>query len=230
PQAAGDTTVWLVDADAPIARFHFRDRLRDEAREVCETLAAAGLRLHLLSGDRGAAVAQVAGALGIEAAQADASPQLKLEYVRSLQQRGRRVLMVGDGINDAPVLAAADVSVAVGRATSLARTAAGVVLLGQSLLDLPALRVLALRARAIVRQNLGWALAYNAIAIPAAAAGWVPPWLAAIGMSTSSLLVVLNAVRLIPPARSAGAAGAPPATGSARSQPADAGEAARESA
>ncbi|MCO5107806.1 MAG: heavy metal translocating P-type ATPase [Burkholderiaceae bacterium] len=215
PQAAGDTTVWLVDADAPIARFHFRDRLRDEAREVCETLAAAGLRLHLLSGDRGAAVAQVAGALGIEAAQADASPQLKLEYVRSLQQRGRRVLMVGDGINDAPVLAAADVSVAVGRATSLARTAAAVVLLGQSLNDLPALRSLALRTRSIVRANLGWALAYNAVAIPAAALGWVPPWLAAIGMSTSSLLVVLNALRLIPAAR-AGRAVAPVPTAGRR--------------
>ncbi|MFO0985606.1 MAG: HAD-IC family P-type ATPase, partial [Planctomycetota bacterium] len=129
---------------------------------------------------------------------ADASPQRKLEYVRSLQGEGRRVLMVGDGINDAPVLAAADVSVAVGHATSLARTAAAVVLLGPSLTDLPALRALALRTRSIVRANLGWALAYNVVAIPAAALGWVPPWLAAIGMSTSSLLVVVNALRLIP--------------------------------
>ena len=197
-QPVGDTLAWLVDADAPIARLHFRDRLRDEAREVCDSLAAAGLRLHLLSGDRGPAVARVAEALDIEAAVADASPQRKLEYVHALQAEGRRVLMVGDGINDAPVLAAADVSVAVGHATSLARTAAAVVLLGQSLTDLPALRALALRTRAIVRANLGWALAYNVVAIPAAALGWVPPWLAAIGMSTSSLLVVVNALRLIP--------------------------------
>ena len=198
PTDAGDTLVWLASRDAPVARLHFRDRLRDEARQVCDTLAAAGLRLHLLSGDRDAAVAQVAGALGIESAVADASPARKLEYVRGLQAQGRRVLMVGDGINDAPVLAAADVSVAVGQATSLARTAAAVVLLGRSLDELTALRTLALRTRSVVRANLGWALAYNLLAIPAAAAGWVPPWLAAIGMSTSSLLVVLNALRLIP--------------------------------
>ncbi len=196
--AQADTIVWLVARDAPIARLHFRDRLRDEAHEVVAALRAAGLRLHLVSGDRGAAVAQVAAALGIEAWLADTSPQRKLDRVRELQDAGRRVLMVGDGINDAPVLAAADVSVAVGRATSLARTAAAVVLLGESLHGLPALRTLALRTRGVVRQNLGWALAYNAAAIPAAAAGWVPPWLAAIGMSASSLLVVLNALRLIP--------------------------------
>ena len=193
-----DTMVWLVAADAPIARLHFRDHLRDEAHAVVAALRDAGLRLHLVSGDRGAAVAPVAAALGIEAWLADASPQRKLERVRELQAGGRRVLMVGDGINDAPVLAAADVSVAVGRATSLARTAAAVVLIGESLHGLPALRALALRTRAVVRQNLGWALAYNAAAIPAAALGWVPPWLAAIGMSASSLLVVLNALRLIP--------------------------------
>ncbi len=203
PDSSGDTVAWLADADAPIARLHFRDTLRDEARGVCATLAAAGLRLHLLSGDRAAAVAPVAAALGIEAVVADASPQDKLEYVRALQRRGRRVLMVGDGINDAPVLAAADVSVAVGQASSLARTAAAVVLLGRSLDDLPALRALALRTRSVVRANLGWALGYNALAIPAAALGWVPPWLAAIGMSTSSLLVVLNALRLIPAASGA---------------------------
>ncbi|MCL4185520.1 MAG: cation-translocating P-type ATPase, partial [Burkholderiaceae bacterium] len=196
--AHADTMVWLVAADAPIARLHFRDRLRDEAHAVVAALRDAGLRLHLVSGDRGAAVAPVAAALGIEAWLADASPQRKLERVRELQAGGRRVLMVGDGINDAPVLAAADVSVAVGHATSLARTAAAVVLIGESLHDLPALRALALRTRAVVRQNLGWALAYNAAAIPAAALGWVPPWLAAIGMSASSLLVVLNALRLIP--------------------------------
>lgn len=215
PAAAGDTLVWLASRSAPIARLHLRDQLRDEARRVCDALTAAGLRLHLLSGDRDAAVAQVAGALGIEAAVADASPARKLEYVRALQDEGRRVLMIGDGINDAPVLAAADVSVAVGQATSLARTAAAVVLLGGSLDELTALRTLALRTRSIVRANLGWALAYNLVAIPAAAAGWVPPWLAAIGMSTSSLLVVLNALRLIPAAsRSATPpAGAAPAAG-----------------
>ncbi len=200
PACASDTLVWLARDDAPLARLHFRDRLRDEAQPVCATLVAAGLQLHLLSGDRETAVAQVAAALDIEAALADASPARKLEYVRRLQRQGRRVLMVGDGINDAPVLAAADVSVAVGRATSLARTAAAVVLLGRSLDELVGLRALALRTRSVVRTNLGWALAYNLLAIPAAAVGWVPPWAAAIGMSGSSLLVVLNALRLIPAA------------------------------
>jgi len=204
----GDTVVWLADAEAPIARLHCRDRLREEARTVVEQLGAAGLRLHLLSGDRPAAVAQVAHALGIARSVAGATPQRKLDYVRELQAQGRRVLMVGDGINDAQVVAAADVSVAVGRATALARIAAAVVLLGASLGELSALRALALRTRTIVRQNLGWAMLYNAIAIPAAAVGWVPPWLAALGMSGSSLLVVLNALRLIPRTRALPAAGA----------------------
>ncbi len=199
--AGGDTLVWLADVDAPLARLHFRDPLREEARALADALRADGLRLHLVSGDRAAAVAPIAAALGIDHATGDAAPQAKLDYVQDLQRAGRRVLMVGDGINAAPVLAAADVSGAVGDATALARTAAGVVLLGRSLLELAALRELARRTRTVVRASLGWALAYNALAIPAAALGWIPPWLAAIGMSTSSLLVVLNALRLIPPPR-----------------------------
>ncbi len=208
-----DTLVWLVDAERPIARIHFRDRVRDEARAIVDAMRAAGLRVHLLSGDRAASVRAVAGELEIGSWQADAGPAAKLDYVRALQHSGRRVMMIGDGINDAPVLAAADVSVAVGEATSLARTAAAVVLLGASLHELPSLRALAVRTRRIVRQNLCWALVYNAVAIPAAALGWVPPWLAALGMSTSSLLVVLNALRLIPKPRTAsrGTAGTLPA-------------------
>ncbi len=197
----GETLVWLVDERGPLARIHLRDRLRDEAREVVDALAARGLQLHLLSGDRPASARAVAQRLAIERFAADAGPADKLEYVRGLQRAGRRVAMIGDGVNDAPVLAAADVSVAVGEATSLARTAASVVLLGGSLRELAALHELARRTRRIVRQNLGWALGYNAVAIPAAALGWVPPWLAALGMTASSLLVVLNALRLIPATR-----------------------------
>ncbi|HLT27582.1 MAG TPA: heavy metal translocating P-type ATPase [Zeimonas sp.] len=197
----GDTLVWLVDERRPIARLHFRDRLRDEARAVVDTLAARGLRVHLLSGDRAASAGAVARELAIEEVAAEAGPSDKLEYVRALQRDGRRVAMVGDGVNDAPVLAAADVSVAVGEATSLARTAASVVLLGGSLRELVELHALASRTRRVVRQNLGWALGYNAIAIPAAALGWVAPWLAALGMTASSLFVVLNALRLIPGTR-----------------------------
>lgn len=194
---------WLVDEDRPIARLHFSDRLRDEAREVVETLFARGLRVHLLSGDRASNARAVARELGIVHVAAQATPADKLDYVRALQRDGRRVAMIGDGINDAPVLAAADVSVAVGEASTLARTAASVVLLGASLRELVALHALALHTRRVVRQNLGWAFAYNAAAIPAAALGWIPPWLAALGMTTSSLLVVLNALRLIPAARPA---------------------------
>ncbi|HEY0879181.1 MAG TPA: HAD-IC family P-type ATPase, partial [Zeimonas sp.] len=194
----GETLVWLADERRPLARIHFRDRLRDEARDVVDTLAARGLRVHLLSGDRPASARTVARELAIEHVAAGAGPADKLEYVRALQREGRRVAMIGDGVNDAPVLAAADVSVAVGEATSLARTAASVVLLGGSLRELSALHALALRTRRVIRQNLGWAFAYNVAAIPAAALGWVPPWLAALGMTASSLLVVLNALRLIP--------------------------------
>ncbi len=210
--------VWLVDDQRPIARLHLRDRLRDEAREVVDALVARGLRVHLLSGDRDASVRAVASELAIEHVRAEAAPDDKLEYVRGLQREGRRVAMIGDGINDAPVLAAADVSVAVGAASSLARTAASVVLLGASLRELVALHALAQRTRRVVRQNLGWALVYNAAAIPAAALGWVPPWLAALGMTGSSLLVVLNALRLIPGARRAAGRAEPaaaPATASA---------------
>ncbi len=195
------SAIWLVDDQQPIARFHLRDRLREESRTVIDALVERGLRVHLLSGDRAASAHAVARELGIPNVAADATPADKLEYVRALQRDGRRVAMIGDGVNDAPVLAAADVSVAVGEATSLARTAASIVLLGGSLRELSALHTLATRTRRIVRQNLGWALAYNAAAIPAAALGWVPPWLAALGMTASSLLVVLNALRLIPRSR-----------------------------
>jgi len=163
---------------------------------VVARLAGRGLRPHLLSGDHPATVAAVADALGIAERTGDADPAAKLAYVRRLQAEGRRVMMVGDGINDAPVLAAADVSVAVGEGTSLARTAASIVLLGRRIADLCLLHDMAGDTRRIVKQNLCWAMAYNAVAIPMAAVGWVPPAVAAIGMSASSLLVVLNALRL----------------------------------
>ncbi|MFA7665518.1 MAG: heavy metal translocating P-type ATPase [Burkholderiaceae bacterium] len=194
----GDTEVWLADESGAVARLRLRDTLRPEAAEVVATLATRGLQLHLLSGDDPATVARVAERLGIVTHRGGARPDDKLAYVAALQQAGRKVVMVGDGVNDAPVLAAADVSVAVGEASSLARTAAGVVLLGRQLTDLCTLLTLATDTRRIVRQNLGWAMAYNTLAIPAAAIGWVPPAVAAIGMSASSLLVAMNALRLLP--------------------------------
>ena len=127
---------------------------------------------------------------------AEAVPEDKLAYVETLQRQGKKVLMVGDGINDAPVLAAADVSVAVAGGADVARAGADIVLLNDDMAVIPQAVNQAKRTAAIIRQNLIWAAAYNLIAVPLAAAGFVTPWLAALGMSGSSLLVLANALRL----------------------------------
>ncbi|MEZ5653396.1 MAG: heavy metal translocating P-type ATPase [Burkholderiaceae bacterium] len=180
-----------------LARFTFSDAIRAAAPAVLSGLARDGIVVHLLSGDRRAVVDAVAASLAIEQARGDADPQDKQTYVQGLQARGRRVLMVGDGINDTPVLASADVSVAFGRPTMLTQSAADVVVMRPRLEAVPELLDIGRRTRRIIRQNLGWAFAYNLMAIPLAAMGWVPPWLAAIGMAASSLVVVFNAARLL---------------------------------
>jgi Cu2+-exporting ATPase len=149
-----------------------------------------------LSGDTAPAVAAVAAQLRIRHNEGGVTPEQKLQYVANLQRNGRHVLMIGDGINDLPVLAAADVSVAMTNASELAKSNADCILLAPRLDRLPELLDAALLARRIIHQNLAWTLAYNALAIPLAMAGLVPPWLAAIGMSASSLLVIGNALRL----------------------------------
>jgi Cu2+-exporting ATPase len=138
--------------------------------------------------------------LGIPDARARCTPQDKLAAVEALQAAGRVVAMVGDGINDAPVLARADVSVALGTAAALAQARADVIVLSDRIEDLPRLLATARRTVAIVRQNLRWALAYNVLSVPLALMGWLPPWLAGLGMALSSLVVVLNALRLARPA------------------------------
>jgi len=193
---AADTLVWLGDQRGWIAAFRLGDALRGDAAPAVAVLEAMGLRVHLLSGDEPAAVDRVAQELGIASATARALPETKQRYVRNLQLRDAKVAMVGDGINDAPVLAQADVSIAMGGGADLAQLRADAVLLSDSLQDLVAAVRIARRTRAVVRENLGWALAYNAIAIPLAFAGLVTPLTASIGMSASSLAVVANALRL----------------------------------
>ena len=180
----------------PLAQFHLSEDLRVEARAVIDALKQQGVSVQLLSGDRSAAVQAVAAKLGIEQARGDCKPQDKLAAMQAAQAAGHKVAMVGDGLNDGPVLAGAHVSFAFGRAVPLAQSRADFVVLGDSLdLVLQSL-LLARRTLSVVRQNLGWAAAYNAVSIPLALMGWMPAWLAGLGMALSSLLVVANAARL----------------------------------
>ena len=197
PESDGSTSwVALAGESGLIAWFALADTLRADAPAALAALRQLGLRVHLLSGDAEAAVMHAAHQLGIADWHAGALPEDKLAYVKALQHEGRIVAMVGDGINDAPVLAGAQVSIAMGEGADVAQAAADLVMLGSRLGILADGVALARKTQRIIRQNLGWALAYNLVAIPAAALGHVTPWIAGIGMSASSLLVVLNALRL----------------------------------
>jgi Cu2+-exporting ATPase len=159
-------------------------------------LKALGIRVELLSGDTPKAAGELAEHLGIDSWQGSAGPEAKLERIRACQEAGETVAMVGDGINDVPVLAGADVSIAMNGATDLARTSADAVLLSPRLTRIVEGVEISRASRRIIRQNLIWSVCYNASALPLAAMGFVPPWLAALGMSASSLVVVGNALRL----------------------------------
>jgi len=196
PDDGANMRVFLGTGDTVTAVFNFDDTLRSDAATSLKLLREFGLSVSLVSGDSEAPVARVATALGIEDARFGRSPDDKLETIRELQQEGETVVMVGDGINDAPVLAGADVSIAPSHAASLAQSSADVLMLGESLQPIVKLVGASRQTMRIVRQNLVWAIVYNLAAVPLAATGFVPPWLAAIGMSTSSLVVVLNALRL----------------------------------
>ena len=192
----GGTVVMLGETGKWLAAFRLADALREDAAGLAEFLRRRGCQLGILSGDGRAAVAAVAAQLGIQDYRSGLSPQDKHQALTELQQDGRLVAMVGDGVNDAPVLAQAQLSIAMGGGTDLARNQADVVLLRESFGALERGTVLAERTLRITRQNLWWAFAYNFTAIPLAMLGWVTPWMAGIGMSASSLLVVLNALRL----------------------------------
>jgi Cu2+-exporting ATPase len=190
------TRVFLGMDATLVAAFDLQDELRPNTRTVLQQLQELGISVGLASGDEEAPVKRVAGKLGIDDYDFGCSPQDKLAIIQAAQARGEKVIMVGDGINDAPVLAGADASVAMADGALLAQTNADLIMLGDSLQPLLIAVKTARQTMRIVRQNLAWAIVYNAVALPAAAAGFVPPWAAAIGMSASSLIVVLNALRL----------------------------------
>jgi len=197
PDDDARTTLILGDTSGPLAAFFLADRLREDAPAALQALRALGLETSIASGDRAAVVARVARRLDGIDARAGASAQDKLALVRALQARGRVVAMVGDGVNDAPVLAGADVSVAIGSGTDLAKVSADLVMPGAGLAPLAHGIEIARRTLRIVRENLAWAVLYNTVAVPLAASGRLAPWMAALGMSCSSLLVVANALRLL---------------------------------
>jgi Cu2+-exporting ATPase len=192
---AGVQAVLACDG-VPLARFVCDEPLRDDARDAVEALRASGLELRIVSGDAPARVERMAAALGISRASGGLTPEAKLAELAAAQHDGARVAMLGDGINDAPVLARADVSIAMGEGASIARREADAVLVSMRLADLARARGLSQRALRIVRQNLVWAAVYNAVCVPLALAGFLPPWAAGLGMATSSLLVITNSLRL----------------------------------
>lgn len=191
------TEVWLGNANGVAAVLTFTDTLRPEAHRVVRALAAQGRQILILSGDRSEAVQTVARQLGVTHAEGGLSPEAKHERVCALEAAGAVVAMVGDGVNDAPVLARAQVSVAMGSGALLSQTHADLVLLEGRLPRLLDAFAVSARTMRIVRENLLWATFYNLVALPFAVAGWITPWMAGIGMGASSLLVVLNALRLL---------------------------------
>lgn len=189
---------WLLLSEdgAPRAWFGLHDGVRVDAAATIAALQAKGLNVELLSGDTADAVESLADQLNITTWHAGTSPEGKLARLRELQAAGETVLMIGDGINDVPVLAGADVAIAMNGATDLARTRADAVLLSPRLMRIFDAIEISRATRRIMRQNMIWSVCYNFSALPLAAMGLVPPWLAAIGMSLSSLVVVGNALRL----------------------------------
>ncbi|WP_422461155.1 heavy metal translocating P-type ATPase [Endozoicomonas sp. ALB115] len=199
---------WLLMSEStdqklwqPLCWFRITDSLRPEAAHTIQRLQQMGKTVTLLSGDAEPVVAATAESLGIRQWKSESSPDDKLRYIQTLQSQGHKVLMVGDGINDVPVLAGADISMAMGNASDLARTSADAVLISGNLERLADAFNLTIRTRKIIRQNLAWSLGYNLAALPLAAAGMIAPWMAATGMALSSLIVVANALRLNRPGK-----------------------------
>jgi Cu2+-exporting ATPase len=186
----------LSDQEGWLATFEFAETPREEANATLRALEGMGLRIRILSGDGQGAVSQLASRLNIADAMGACSPEEKLKQVKLEQTQGHRVAMVGDGLNDGPVLAGADVSFALGQALPLAQSKADFVFMASNLKPLVATFRLSRQTLQVVRQNLIWAAIYNFSCVPLAILGYLPAWLAGLGMACSSLGVVLNAMRL----------------------------------
>ncbi|MEQ8354063.1 MAG: heavy metal translocating P-type ATPase [Kiloniellaceae bacterium] len=192
-----DQTETVLSKDGELLEvFRFDDPLRPGAREAVGALKARGIEIHLLSGDRAGPVRRLAGDLGLDVFEAALRPRDKVAYLEGLAEAGHKVLMVGDGLNDAPALAAAQVSMAPGTAADVGRNAAGLVFLGDGLEAVPFAVALSHRADRLIRQNFLLAIVYNGAALPFAVLGFVTPLVAAVAMSLSSIAVVANALRL----------------------------------
>ncbi len=194
--ALGASVVWLCHATKVLAAFVLADTIRPQAQAMVTQLQQRGIRVTIMSGDALDAVAFHAKQLGVDDWHAGLSPQQKLDALQELQAAGEVVAMVGDGINDGPVLAGAQVSIAMGSGTQMARTTGDIVLLTENLLEIDHAVATSRFGLQVIRQNFAWALGYNILVVPIAATGYISPWLAALGMSVSSLVVVLNALRL----------------------------------
>ncbi len=200
-ESQGAPQAFLSDEHGWLATFELQEDVRQDAVATVRALQTGGIAVHLLSGDQTPAVQRVAVRVGISESQGACSPKGKLEFLRSAQRAGRKVAFVGDGLNDGPVLASSHVSFAFGQAVPLAQSQADFVVLGAQLGMVSQSIFLARRTLRVVRQNLLWAALYNAVCVPLAVVGWLPAWLAGLGMASSSLLVVLNALRLSNPVR-----------------------------
>lgn len=190
--------LWLALASQHefIAWFCLHDKIRIQAIPMIQSLISQGLKVEMLTGDSSSLVAAVAKRLNIQTVTQQATPQTKLSHIQALQASGEHVIMVGDGLNDAPVLSAADVSIAMGGSSDLTLLSADAILLKNDLALLPTVFKFCKKTKTIIKENFVWAILYNGLALPLALCGWVTPYFAAIGMSLSSLIVVLNALRL----------------------------------
>ncbi|WP_129504043.1 heavy metal translocating P-type ATPase [Aeromonas veronii] len=188
--------IYLADEQQVLARFNLEDTLRPDARALIAAFKAAGLHTTVLTGDSSLQADEIARELGVDELVKGVSPDGKLAYLKAREAQGDISIMVGDGINDAPVLAGAHASFAMAGGTDLAKNSADAILLADDLSRLLEARVLAMRARKIIIENFAWSIGYNLLVLPLAACGWLPPYLAAAGMSLSSLIVVTNSMRL----------------------------------